>query len=140
MTRAVYFAGSALLCARGDSPAAVADALWTGECMAGRHHLGQRDFPYFGLPLAEQDWLARAEQAVDCIAAQLGPLAADTPLFVASSSFRLLFRAAGRPLRPACRHADIPPTIAEWLELSGARYSLSNACISGFSAIMRRAA
>lgn len=136
MSRPVFIAGSALHCARGDSPAAVGDALWAGECAAGQRRFGQRDFPYFGLPLPENDWLARAERAVRSVAGQLGPLAPETPLFVASSSFQIgHFEQLGAPCDLPVANAEFSRSIAAWLALAGPRYSLSNACISGFSAI-----
>lgn len=136
MSRPVYLAGSALLCARGDSPAAVADALWAGDCASSQRRLGAREFPYFSLPLAESNWLARAELAVGSIATQLGPLPRDTPLFVASSSFQIgHFEQQGTPCDLPVANAEFSRTIAGWLQLDGPRYSLSNACISGFSAI-----
>lgn len=136
MSRPVYLAGSGLLCARGDSLAAVTGALWAGDCAAGQRRFGQREFPYFGLPLAESDWMARAEQAVRCVAGQLGPLAPATPLFVASSSFQIgHFEQQGAPCDLPVANAEFSRSIAAWLQLAGPRHSLSNACISGFSAI-----
>ena len=136
MRRPVYITGSGLLCARGASPTAVANALWAGECTAGQRLLGERSFPYFALPLAELDWLARARLAVTTVAAQLGPLAAETPLFVASSSFQIgHFEQQGAPFDLPQASASFSTTLADWLQLSGPRYSFSNACISGFSAL-----
>jgi 3-oxoacyl-[acyl-carrier-protein] synthase-1 len=49
MRRPVFIVGSGLLCARGDTPANVAGALWDGEHEAGKRYLGEREFPYFSL-------------------------------------------------------------------------------------------
>ncbi len=49
MTRPVFIMGSGLLCARGDTPASVAEALWDGEHETGKRCLGEREFPYFPL-------------------------------------------------------------------------------------------
>lgn len=136
MSRAVHIAGSGLICARGDAPAQVADALWAGNFQAGHRRLGQREFPYFGLPLAEADWMARAEQAVTCVTGQLGKLAPETPLFIASSSFQIgHFEQREPPFELPIANAEFSRDIARWMGLSGPRYSFSNACISGFSAI-----
>jgi len=134
--RPVYIAGNGLLCARGATTAKVAEALWAGECANGTRRLGAREFPYFALPLPEADWLARAETAVGCVAAQIGPVAAETPLFIASSSFQIgHFEEQGAALELPVASASFSRRIADWLQLTGPRYSFSNACISGFSAI-----
>ncbi|UCV13369.1 beta-ketoacyl synthase N-terminal-like domain-containing protein [Quatrionicoccus australiensis] len=136
MSRPVFIAGRALLCAAGNSPPAVASTLWAGECAPGRRRLGEREFPYFALNLPESAWQARAEQAMHALAAQLGPLDEKTPLFIASSSFQMgQFEAAGSPfeLPPAC--AAFSRQLADWLGLNGSCYSFSTACTSGFSAL-----
>lgn len=136
MTRPVFIAKTALFCARGDSPAAVASALWNGECSTGQRKLGERAFPYFGLPLEETDWLLRAEQALRQVAGQLGPLPPETPLFIASSSFQIgHFEQLGAPFDLPLATASFSQKIGEWMGLNGAKYSFSNACISGFSAL-----
>jgi len=136
MTRPVFIAKTALLCARGTSPATVASALWDGECSAGQRKLGERAFPYFALPLNEADWMRRAEQAIRQIAGQLGPSSPETPLFVASSSFQVgHFEQLGAPFDLPFAAASFSQKISEWMGLSGARYSFSNACTSGFSAL-----
>jgi 3-oxoacyl-[acyl-carrier-protein] synthase-1 len=136
MARTVFIAGSGLFCARGDSPAAVRDALWAGECAADRRQFGERYFPYYPLPLAETDWLRRAEQAIRQVGSQLGNLPANTPLFVASSSFQIgHFEQQSAPFAMPVGNASFTTQIAEWLGLRGPRYSFSNACVSGFSAI-----
>ena len=136
MTRPVFIAKSALLCARGESPTTVANALWNGECSAGQRTLGERTFPFFGLPLAETDWMRRAEQAIRQVAGQLGPLPAETPLFIASSSFQIgHFEQCGKPFDLPVASASFSRRIAGWLGLAGPRASFSNACISGFSAL-----
>lgn len=134
--RPVYIADTALLCSRGDSPAAAASALWQGECVAGRRKLGEREFPYFALPLDEANWLARAEQALRHVATQLGPTAPDTPLFVASSSFQIgHFEQSPAPVDLPVATASFSRSIGDWMGLGGPVYSFSNACISGFSAL-----
>lgn len=136
MIRPVYIASSGLLCARGDSLAKVRDALWAGECSSGKRRLGEREFPYFSLPLNEADWLKRAQLALSHVAHQLGPLAPDTALFIASSSFPMgHFEAQGRPSNPTIISTSLSYQVAEWMQLRGPRYHFSNACISGFSAI-----
>ncbi|MDE2440034.1 MAG: beta-ketoacyl synthase [Betaproteobacteria bacterium] len=136
MLRPVHIVSSGLLCARGDSPAAVRDGLWAGEYSAGRHALGERCFPYYPLPLDEPDWYRRAEHAVRHVSAQLGSYAPATPLFVASSSFQIgLFEQRGVPFCMPIGSASFSQQIADWMTLTGSRTSFSNACISGFSAI-----
>lgn len=133
--RPVYIADTALLCARGGSPAAVASALWQGECAASQRTLGEREFPFFALPLAATDWLARAELAVRHVATRLGPVAPDTPLFVASSSFQIgHLEQCPEPELPVAT-ASFSRIIRDWMGLNGPVYSFSNACISGFSAL-----
>jgi 3-oxoacyl-[acyl-carrier-protein] synthase I len=136
MTRPVFIAKSALLCARGNSPAVVASALWNAECSAGQRKLGERAFPYFGLPLNETDWMLRAGVAFRQVASQLGPLPPETPLFIASSSFQIgHFEQLGAPFELPAAAASFSRQIGEWMRLSGAKYSFSNACTSGFSAL-----
>jgi 3-oxoacyl-[acyl-carrier-protein] synthase-1 len=136
MTRPVYLGNSGLVCARGASPAAVAAALRAGECDSGWRPHGARRFPWFALPLAETDWLARAEQAVRQVSESLGPLPPGTPLFVASSSFQVgLCEMRPPPYDLPLANASFSRQLATWMQLDGPRYSFSNACISGFSAI-----
>lgn len=138
MKRSIQITGSALLCARGATPQAVAQALWDGECSSQMRPLGERSFPFFALPLDDTDWMTRAEQAVRRVVAQLGPLAPETPLFIASSSYQIghfeqQARAGQLDMPPAS--ASFSRQIADWAGLSGPCSSISNACISGFSAI-----
>ncbi|HEX6734945.1 MAG TPA: beta-ketoacyl synthase N-terminal-like domain-containing protein [Azonexus sp.] len=136
MTRPVYLAGSGLVCARGCTPAAVADALLAGECAGSWRTLGSRRLPWFALPLADSDWEARAEQAVRRVGKALGPLDPATPLFVASSSFQVgLCESRPPPYELPIANASFSRRLADWLQLAGPRYSFSSACISGFSAI-----
>lgn len=136
MRRPVYIAGSGLLCARGDSPDAVVASLWAGNYQAGKRRLGEREFPYFPLHLAESDWMKRAEQAVRQVTSQLGPLADATPLFIASSSFQIgYFEQQGEPFNLPAANAEFSCQLALWMHLDGPCSSFSSACISGFSAI-----
>lgn len=136
MSRPVYIADSGLICARGGTTTSVANALWHGESSAGKRCLGDREFPYFALPLHEENWLQRAETTVRQVASQLGTLTPATPLFIASSSFQIgLFEQQGTPLNLPAATASFSQEIGQWISLSGPRYSFSNACISGFSAI-----
>lgn len=136
MNRPVYIADSGLICARGETKAAVAEALWQGESGTEKRQLGEREFPYFALPLSEQNWLQRAEQAVNQVAGQLEAIDPATPLFIASSSFQIgHFEQQGAPFDLPLATASLSRQIAHWMGLSGPRYSFSNACISGFSAI-----
>ncbi len=136
MKRPVFIAECGLLCARGGNAQAVAAALWAGESSSSTRRLGDREFPYFSLPLAEPNWLKHAEQAVRHVGTQLGPLPAETPLFVASSSFQIgHFEQQGEPFDLPAANAAFSCQIADWLQLSGSLTSINNACISGFSAI-----
>jgi 3-oxoacyl-[acyl-carrier-protein] synthase-1 len=136
MTRPVYLGASGLVCARGTSPTTVATALAAGESGSDWRQHGNRRFPWFALPLAEQDWLPRAEKAVRLVAESLGPLPPATPLFVASSSFQVgLCETRPPPYDLPIANASFSHQLASWMQLDGARYSFSNACISGFSAI-----
>lgn len=136
MTRPVYLGASGLICARGASPSAVATTLSAGECASDWRLHGNRRFPWFSLTLAEQDWLARVEQAVRLVAESLGPLPSTTPLFVASSSFQVgLCEMRPPPYDLPIASASFSRQLAAWMQLDGPRYSFSNACISGFSAI-----
>lgn len=135
MSRPVFLAGHGLLCAAGNSPGAVADALWSGQTLAGKRRLGKHEFPYFSLKLPASSCLARAELGIHQLAEQLGPLADGTPLFIASSSFQIgHFEELGAPFDLPAANAGFSREIATWLGLSGPCYSFSNACISGFSA------
>lgn len=136
MSRPVYIAASGLFCARGDSPTGVANALWAGNDAANTRCFGKREFPYFGMPLEADNWMARAKQAVSCVARQLGSIAPETPLFVASSSFQIgHFEQLAPPFELPVANAEFSRNIADWMLLSSPRVSVSNACISGFSAI-----
>lgn len=136
MNRPVHIAGSALNCACGDSPTKAAASMWAGTTRLGQKQLGDRTFPYYSLPLSETAWLPRAEQAIRSLAAQLGPIAPGTPLFIASSSFQMgCFEEQGQPFDLPPAAASFSRQIAAWLGLDGPRYSFSNACISGFSAL-----
>jgi len=136
MSRPVYLAGRGLLCAAGNSPGAVATALWAGQSLAGKRRLGEREFPYFPMSLPEGNWLARAEQGIRQLAGQLGPLADGTALFIASSSFQIgHFEELGAPFDLPAASAAFSRRIADWLGLAGPCYSFSNACTSGFSAL-----
>jgi 3-oxoacyl-[acyl-carrier-protein] synthase-1 len=136
MNRPVFITQTGLLCARGTSPADVASALWLGECSAGLCQIGERNLPYFGLPLDEASWLLRAEQSIRQLAGQLGQISDTTPLFIASSSFQIgHFEQLGAPFELPQAAASFSQKIAEWMGLAGARFSFSNACISGFSAL-----
>ena len=136
MSRPVYIADTALLCARGQSPSAVAAALWRGDSAAGEFALDERRFPYYPLPLPNGNWLARAEAATHQLREQLGNLPGSTPLFVASSSFQIgHFEQLGAPFDLPSATASFTNHLADWLQLDGPRHSFSNACISGFSAI-----
>lgn len=136
MTRPVYLDASGLVCARGTNPAAVAAAIAAGECASGWRNIGNRRLPWFSLALAEEDWLARAEKAVRLVADSLGPLPSTTPLFVASSSFQVgLCEKRPPPYDLPIANASFSRQLAAWMQLDGPRYSFSNACISGFSAI-----
>lgn len=136
MTRPVYLGRSGLVCARGTSPARVAAALAAGDCASDWRTHGSRRFPWFALPLAEADWLTRSEMAVGTVAADLGPLASGTPLFIASSSFQVgLCETLPPPYALPLANASFSRQLAKWMACEGPRYSFSNACISGFSAI-----
>lgn len=136
MNRSVFVAGSALLCARGTTTRAVGDALWSGQCSHAQRRIGERSFPYFALPVPEAAWLPRAKAAVRCLAVQLGEIAPETTLFVASSSFQIgQFEAPGASRELPRAAAAFSRELAVWMGLSGPRHSISNACTSGFSAI-----
>lgn len=139
MSRPVYITDSGLICARGETTTAVAEAIWNGESSSGKRYLGDREFPYFALPLREENWLQRAERAIRLVTDQLASLAPTTPLFIASSSFQIgHFEQQGAPFDLPLATASLSRQIAHWMDLSGPRYSFSNACISGFSAIDQR--
>lgn len=149
--RPVYIVASGLVCARGDSPACVAAALQTGECATHWRHQGSRRWPWFALPFAAHDWLTRAERAVRQVGSDLGPLDPQTPLFIASSSFQIgLCESQPAPYGLPRANAAFSRQLAAWLQAAarppspqgslgnhhdGLRYSFSNACISGFSAL-----
>lgn len=138
MKRTVRITGSALLCARGTTPQGVAQALWNGECGSATRQLGERSFPFFALPLNEPDWLKRAEQAVRQVVGQLGPIEPETPLFIASSSHQIGHfeqQARAGQLDMPQQSASFSRQLSAWAGLSGPSISVSNACISGFSAI-----
>lgn len=140
MKRPVFVAGHGLACARGLSAAAAAEAIWAGDARSAMKRVGEREFPYFPLPLAETGWAARAEAAVRAVGAQLPRLSPQTPLFVASSSFQIgEFEEDDETELPvAC--AAFAQRIAGWLGLEGPCHAVANACISSFSAITEAAA
>ena len=136
MSRPVHLAAHALVSARGLSARAAAAAIGAGETASAQRRLGERTIPFFALPFAENDWQARAQSACAALRAQLPSLAADTPLFIASSSFQMgLFEQQGRPFTLPHACASFAGDLAGWLGLSGPRTCFSNACVSGFSAL-----
>ncbi|MCK6390950.1 MAG: hypothetical protein L6Q40_07990 [Azonexus sp.] len=137
MRRAVYLAGRGIACARGLSPDAVAEALWQGGYAPANACAATLDHPYFSIATLQGNWRQRAEAAVRHVAATLGPLAPETPLFFASSSFQIgEFEAlpAPRNLPIACASPSL--TLAEWLGLNGPCHSYATACTSGNAALM----
>lgn len=78
----------------------------------------------------------RAENLVRQLAAELGPVAPDTALFIASSSFQIgHFESPSTADNLPVAAGSFGQTLADWLGLSGPLTNVSNACISGFSAI-----
>lgn len=140
MRRTVHLAGGGLCCAAGRSPEAVVDFLASGQSRCVDLAIGERRFPYAALaddwPLADGDWLARAERAVHDCMLPIGRLAADTPLFFASSSFEIgQIEQQGAPFALLQQPASFAATVAGWLGLRGARHSFSSACVSGHAAL-----
>lgn len=136
MSRMVYLGSSAIVCARGLTPASVADALWQGGYTPAAASPETLNHPYFSIAAIRGNWRERAEQAVRGLAQSLGKLAPEMPLFVASSSFQIgEFETlpAPRELPIAC--ASLTPDIAGWLGLNGPCHSFSNACTSGNAAL-----
>lgn len=137
MRRAVYLAGRGIACARGLSPDAVAEALWQGGYAPANAYEATLDHPYFSIATLQGNWRQRAEAAVRHVAATLGPLAPETPLFVASSSFQIgEFEALPAPRKLPVACASLTPSLADWLGLNGPCYSYSTACTSGNAALM----
>ena len=134
MTRPVYIAGMALVCAAGITPTAQVQRFAAGRIDCSTITVGDECFPYYRLPLSEIDWLLRAQQAVKTLAAQLPALHPDLALFFASSSFQLgLLETQTGELPPAV--AAFSNEVAHWLGCEGPRTNFNNACISGFSAL-----
>ncbi|NJD24803.1 MAG: beta-ketoacyl synthase [Betaproteobacteria bacterium] len=135
MTRPVGIAATALVCAAGSTPAAVAATLWAGAPMAGYRSIGDRIFPFYALA-GGGSWRDRAAGIFAEIASQLGPLPAGLPLFFASSSYQMgAFEAAPAPLNLPLASGAFIGDVAAWLGLSGPCRGFANACISGFSAL-----
>lgn len=141
MTRPVFIAAQAMLCARGLDLCRIEAALWAGETGHAQRSLPDAEWPYFALPLPPaENWLARAESACRQLRAALrghAPgMTATTPLFVASSSFQIgdfESRPGDVGLPRPC--ASFAHQMADWLGLDGACHSFSNACTSGLSAL-----
>lgn len=136
MSRPVHLGAHALVSACGTSADAAASALRAGETTCALRQLGERTLPFFAFPFEESDWLSRAKQACAALRAQLPQLAAETPLFIASSSFQMgWFEQQGRPFELPHACASFAGQLANWLDLRGPRQCFSNACVSGFSAL-----
>jgi 3-oxoacyl-[acyl-carrier-protein] synthase-1 len=135
MTRPVGIAATALVCAAGITPEAVAATLWAGAPPPGYRAIGDRIFPFHALP-GGGGWHERAAAIFADIAGQLGPLPAGLPLFFASSSYQMgAFEAAPTPLDLPLASGAFIGDAAGWLGLSGPCRGFANACISGFSAL-----
>jgi 3-oxoacyl-[acyl-carrier-protein] synthase-1 len=128
--------------ALGLSAVAAAEAQLSGrENIAWRDLLGVR-YPWFALPLVEQDWMARARRALGLVASELavGMSAADfaaLPLFIGSSSFdagamEALARNAG-DLPAGSSHFD--REIGRALGNASPPWLFSTSCTSGFAAL-----
>lgn len=134
--RPVFLHDGALVCSRGLTPAATAEALWRGDAASTQCRVGQQSFPFQALPLPEAGWWEHAQTAFRHLAGQLPDLPDDLPLFLASSSFDIGgIEAGGAPFSLPAGSAAFACQIGEWLGLSGPRSSYANACISGFSAL-----
>lgn len=134
--RPVFLHDGALVCARGLTPLATAEALWRGDSDTEIRHIGPHRLPFQALPLPDSGWWPRAAAAFELIRRQLPELNPATPVFIASSSFQIGgIEEAGAPFKLPAANAGFALQIAGWLGLSGACSAYSNACISGFSAM-----
>lgn len=128
--------------ALGLSVAAAAEAQLLGkQDISWRELLGVR-YPWFALPFAEEDWMARARLAVSLVADELsaGMSATDfaaLPVFIGSSSFD-----AGAIEAETRKHGDLPVDSHHFMtEIGNALgnismpWAFSTSCTSGFAAL-----
>jgi 3-oxoacyl-[acyl-carrier-protein] synthase-1 len=141
--RSVYIERVAHVSALGLSANAAAASL-----LAGRHKVSWREvsgarYPWFAIPLDEQDWTARVRRVIglvgDGLAAGKGPSGwADVPLFIGSSSLQAGAIEADARARGA---VDLSPPacfgmeIGAMLGVASAPWMFSTACTSGFAAL-----
>jgi 3-oxoacyl-[acyl-carrier-protein] synthase I len=136
MSRPVYIAAHALVCAAGQTAGEVADSLWAGKTPATRRTVGENSYPYYTLALPEDDWTARARHAVSLLAGQLPAMRPDLPVFIASSSQQIgRFEQTPGIAELPRGAASFSREVMSWLDLGGPHYNFGNACISGFSAL-----
>lgn len=142
--RPVYIARRGHCSARGlDADSAAAALLAGADATAARELLGARH-PWFALPLAEDDWTARARAAVGAVGEQLtagldAAHVAALPLFIGSSSLQAGAietgaRGNGRVDMPADA-AAFAADVAAWLGVAGVPWTFSTSCTSGIAAL-----
>lgn len=142
--RPVHVAAIGHCSALGLSAEAAAQALRADEDSNAQRTLHGEVWPWRPLPLAHDDWQARAQDAVTRVAAQLaagldGKHWTALPLFLASSSLQAgaletAARTAGRVELPE-EAAAFAPVVARWLGLASTPWVFSTACTSGFAAL-----
>jgi 3-oxoacyl-[acyl-carrier-protein] synthase-1 len=85
-SRPVYIERIGHVSALGLSAAAAAEAMQTKKKNLSWRELLDARYPWFALPLAETDWLARACRAVELVGSEIAADKSSLPLFVGSSA------------------------------------------------------
>ena len=140
--RPVYISRIGHASALGLSAVAAAEAQRAGKTnISWRELLGER-YPWFALPLDEEDWRARVRHAVGCVATELSagmsPAGfAALPLFIGSSSFE-----AGAMEACARNAGDLPVGDGDFMKEVGAAlanasvpWKFSTSCTSALAAL-----
>lgn len=142
--RPVHIARLGHCSARGLDAHSAAAALLAGtDCAAERELLGTR-YPWFALPLPEDDWTTRARNAIRAVGHQLtagidAARVAALPLFIGSSSLQVgAIEARARDHGTVDMPADSATFAAEvagWLGVAGVPWTFCTSCTSGIAAL-----
>jgi len=132
--------GRGLACALGLDLAESVAALRAGARPPGRRLLPGAmggEFPYYKIPLDDQDWYGRARALVTGVAAEAGVRAGCRgALFIATSSFDVGAVEAGAEGAAVGDYRSFADRVAGWLDWAGPVHAVSTACTSSLNALI----
>lgn len=134
MSQPVFVQGTGLACALGaDLNTATAQLAAGGIAPGMLEGVAGTRWPYFGIPDATPDWLARA-RALITRTVQASGAKPGSPLFLASCSIHIGAIEHDDSLQGDC--LDFGDRIAAWLDWCGPVYWISTACTSASNALL----